>query len=145
MPPAAPRRHNEARAPPNVPYHHQPHASHSQNRPLSRRARYISDESWECLKTDVYNRYIVKDQSLKIVMAEFAANYEFHGSYVAPFPCTSVHLLSKASPSALRGTSICSQRHLNLLSGASRKGPQKIATNDCEALPKTNCRKQHNF
>jgi hypothetical protein len=76
MPPA-PRRNNEPRAHPS----YQPHVS---QRPLSRRARYISDESWECLKTEVYNRYIVKDQSLKVVMADFAENYQFHGSYDFP-------------------------------------------------------------
>ena len=51
-------------------------------RPPVRRARYISEETWNYWKDGVYERYIHQNQSLQQIMDEYNDQYNFTGTYV---------------------------------------------------------------
>lgn len=52
-----------------------------QRQPM-RRARYISTETWENWKNEIYTRYIRQNQSLENIMDDFRAEYDFNGTCV---------------------------------------------------------------
>lgn len=54
-----------------------------QRQPM-KRARYISFETWETWKNEIYTRYIEKNQSLEDIMDDFRDEYNFNGTCVAP-------------------------------------------------------------